>query len=63
MSVAALYARACDGGVASACFNEASLYDGLDLPRDPVRALALYQRACDGGEPAGCEQAKRLHDR
>jgi uncharacterized protein len=47
-----LFARACDGGIGSACSN---LADAL-ADRDGKRATELYEKACTLGFPSACTE-------
>jgi hypothetical protein len=50
---AALFQRACDGGVMSGCANLGWLYfSGHGVAKDDARASALFQKAC--GDPRLC---------
>ena len=52
---AEFYRRACDGGIASGCYQFALLHvDGDGMPRDQALARESYRRACDGGYMMGC---------
>lgn len=46
--------KACDGKIARACFNLATLYQDGSLPQDPKRAAELNQRACDRSDADAC---------
>lgn len=51
-----LYERACDGGLASGCFNLASAVDrGIFEKVDPATSSTLFERACVFGEGRACE--------
>jgi hypothetical protein len=50
-----LYARACDQGWMSGCYDLAATYlQGKTVPRDPTRAAAAYEVACTGGMAMAC---------
>ena len=52
---AEFYQRACDGGVASGCYQFALLHDDGDgMPRDQALATESHRRACDGDYMIGC---------
>ena len=58
---AEFFQRACDGGIASGCYQFALLNDDGDgMPRDQALAREAYQRACDGGLQVACEQLETL---
>jgi hypothetical protein len=53
------YARACERGYASACYELAVLHEnGLGVARNPERAFALYKQACTGGDTRGCPKSR-----
>ena len=61
---AEFYQRACDGGIASGCFQFALLHAyGDGVPRDQARATESYRRACDGGYMSGCAAVARSYYR
>ena len=61
---AEFYQRACDGGLASGCFQFALLYAyGDGMPRDQARATESYRRACDGDYMSGCAALARSYYR
>ena len=58
-----LYQRACDGGLAAACFNQGAMYEkGVGLAQDVSKAAALYKKACDGGDMNGCNNLGTMVD-
>jgi TPR repeat protein len=57
----ALYQRACDGGLWTACRDLASLYEsGPGMPHDVEKAVQLHQRACDHGLQDSCSSVESL---
>ena len=61
---AEFYQRACDGGLASGCFQFALLYAyGDGMPLDQARATESYRRACDGDYMSGCAALARSYYR
>ena len=61
---AEFYQRACDGGIASGCFQFALLHAyGDGVPRDQARATESYRRACDGDYMSGCAALARSYYR
>ena len=57
-----LYARACDGGIASGCGNLADAHAaGNGTPRNGRKAVALYDKACGGGYLSGCVDAGEMY--
>ena len=61
---AEFYQRACDGGIASGCFQFALLYAyGDGMPRDQARATESYRRACAGDYMSGCAALARSYYR
>ena len=47
--------KACDGGFAGGCFNQAFvLAEGSKAVRDEVAAAKTYERACKAGHRGGC---------
>ena len=54
---AALLQKACDGGVARACFSLAlALEKGKDIPKDLARASTLMGTACKRGYAKACNR-------
>jgi TonB family protein len=57
---AALFTKACDGGVMAGCFNKGvMLAVGQGGPKDEWRAAVFFKKACAGGVPLGCDQMKK----
>jgi uncharacterized protein len=55
------YQIACDGGIATSCFELGDLYArGKDVPHDDARGLALYLKSCTAKVGEGCEDAAIL---
>ena len=54
------FTQACDGGIATACFELAALYHtGQGVTKDAARVRELLDKACKGGEQRACAAAKR----
>lgn len=51
------FKKACDGGVAAACYNIAIMMEQGELPRDAKQILATYDKACDKGDARACSNA------
>ncbi len=58
------YDRACNEGVATACWNRGTLLlEGVGVKRDDVAALGDLEAACQGGLARGCMDAAALLER
>jgi TPR repeat protein len=52
---AAMFQKACDGGLATGCeFYAKMLRDGRGVPEDEAKAQTLLGKACDGGAAGAC---------
>lgn len=57
---AALYTKACDGGVALGCFKLGMAFShGDGVAKDEARATAAYARGCAMGDPTSCAKVPK----
>jgi len=56
------YSQACEGGVATGCFNLGMMYRfGSGVSRDYARAADLYRQACEAGVARACSSLGEMH--
>jgi len=59
-TLAALFASACQGGRAEACYNLGAFHlSGRGVPKSESDAVAYFITACDGGVGPACENLKK----
>jgi TPR repeat protein len=53
------YTKACDGGIAVACYELGNLYlKGSGVKQDTARSVELLKKACAAGDQRGCAQTR-----
>lgn len=61
-AASSLFAKACDGGNASACSNLATSYmTGFGVKKDEAEAVKLFARACENKHALGCRNLGLAH--
>ena len=56
--------KACDGGIAEACFNLGiSYYAGDGCRQNDSKAKEFFGKACDGGHADGCKEYAIMNKR
>lgn len=59
---AELFARACDQGWVTGCYDLAATYmRGTDVTRDPLRAASMFDQACERGLSSACSDVGLMH--